>query len=450
MVTPERTNQTGKVLLRIPQPYYNHNGGQIAFGPDGFLYIGSGDGGWEGDPLLAGQDLATLLGKMLRIDVNTDDDAVAYKIPPSNPFAHASDERLMQLFGISEADFATIRTTARKEIWAYGLRNPYEFSFDRRTGDLFISDVGQNHWEEIVYEPASSAGGENYGWNHMQGTSCHPMTGPNDECPMIGVLPAAEYPHQTPYPGAEPLTEGYGCSIQGLGVANYGGMRSVYLVGDWCTGRVFGLGWNGTRWQLQELLHTNLQFTAGGVGEDGYVYAVNCNCFYTADRGATGNPRGALWRVVPASEVRPGQETAMTRQQLTQALPAGGGAPVFRHTLDNSPISLNLYPNETVSTGVLEFQRTGSNPYTGERDAEAAGRVLYDEWCASCHLADGTGQIGPNLIDAQALYPRTSADIGTFEIIYAGAGGGMQAFGSLLTQDEILRLMVFLDTLQGR
>jgi len=451
VMTPERTNQTGKVLLRIPQPYYNHNGGQIAFGPDGYLYIGSGDGGWEGDPLMAGQDLATLLGKMLRIDVNTDDDdAVPYKIPPSNPFAQASDERLMQLFGISEADFATIRTTARKEIWAYGLRNPYEFSFDRRTGDLFISDVGQNHWEEIVYQPASSAGGENYGWNHMQGTWCHPMTGPNDECPTIGVLPAAEYPHQTPYPGAEPLTEGYGCSIQGLGVANYGGMRSVYLVGDWCTGRVFGLGWNGTRWQLQELLHTNLQFTAGGVGEDGYVYAVNCNCFYTADRGATGNPTGALWRVVPASEVRPGQETAMTRQQLTQALPTGGDAPVFRHTLDNSPISLTLYPNETVSTGVLEFQRSGSNPYTGERDAEAAGRVLYDAWCASCHLADGTGQIGPNLIDAQALYPRTSTDIGLFEIIYAGAGGGMQAFGSLLMQDEILRLMVFLDTLKER
>ncbi len=149
-----------------------------------------GDGGWEGDPLLAGQDVSTLLGKMLRIDVNTtDDDKIPYKIPPTNPFGYSGDERLMSLFGVSEADFARIRNTARKEIWAYGLRNPYEFSFDKRTGDLFIADVGQNHWEEIDYQPASSRGGENYGWNKMEGTNCHPMTGANDQCPQIGVLP---------------------------------------------------------------------------------------------------------------------------------------------------------------------------------------------------------------------------------------------------------------------
>jgi glucose/arabinose dehydrogenase len=248
VMTADRTNKTAKVILRIPQPYYNHNGGQIEFGPDGYLYIGMGDGGWEGDPLLAGQDAGTLLGKILRIDVNTtDDDKIPYKIPPTNPFAYSGDERLMSLFGVSEADFAKIRNTARKEIWAYGVRNPYEFSFDKRTGDLFIADVGQNHWEEIDYQPASSKGGENYGWNKMEGTHCHPMTGPNDQCPEVGVLPAAEYPHETPYPGAQPLKDGYGCSVQGLGVANYGGMRSVYLTGDWCTGRLFGLGWDGAK-----------------------------------------------------------------------------------------------------------------------------------------------------------------------------------------------------------
>src|SRR5213593_3542786 len=134
VMTPERTRQTAKVLLRIEQPYYNHNGGQIEFGPDGRLYIGSGDGGWEGDPQETGQDLGTVLGKILRLDVNTsDDDRIPYKIPPTNPFASASSERLMQLFGISERDFSKIKMKSRPEIWAYGVRNPYEFSFDRRT-----------------------------------------------------------------------------------------------------------------------------------------------------------------------------------------------------------------------------------------------------------------------------------------------------------------------------
>ncbi|MBY0372839.1 MAG: PQQ-dependent sugar dehydrogenase, partial [Bryobacteraceae bacterium] len=239
IMTPERTNQTAKVIMRIEQPYYNHNGGQIEFGPDGYLYIGSGDGGWEGDPYGAGQDLTTWLGKMLRIDVDTfDDDTVSYKIPKDNPFARARDERLMQLFGISEADFAKIKTRVRPEIWSYGLRNPYEFSFDPKNGHLFIADVGQNHWEEIHFQPKGSKGGENYGWNLMQASHCHPLTGPNENCPVIGVLPAAEYPHEIPYPGAAPLKDGHGCSIEGLGVANYGGMNGVYLVGDWCTGRL--------------------------------------------------------------------------------------------------------------------------------------------------------------------------------------------------------------------
>ncbi|MGH8248467.1 MAG: PQQ-dependent sugar dehydrogenase, partial [Gammaproteobacteria bacterium] len=304
VMTPARTRETAKVLLRIEQPYYNHNGGQIEFGPDGYLYIGSGDGGWEGDPLETGQDLATILGKILRIDVNTsDNDRIPYKIPATNPFAGASSERLMQLFGITELDFSKIKMKARPEIWALGVRNPYEFSFDRSTGDLYIADVGQNHWEEIIFQPAASKGGENYGWPKMNGTKCFPMTGPNDKCPQVGLLPAAEYPHEVPYPGAPPVKEGWGCSVQGFGVANYGGMKGVYLVGDWCSGRVFGLGWDGARWQLEELLQTNLQFTAGGYDENGNVLAVNCSCFYTSDRGPMSNPPGSLWRIVPADQV---------------------------------------------------------------------------------------------------------------------------------------------------
>jgi glucose/arabinose dehydrogenase len=316
LMTPERTNETAKVILRIEQPYYNHNGGQIAFGPDGYLYIGSGDGGWEGDPLQAGKDLNTLLGKILRIDVDVEDDEyAAYVIPSDNPFAEASQERLMVLFGITEEQFAEIRTKAKPEIWAWGVRNPFTFSFDQNTGNLFISDVGQNHWEEIIFQPASSEGGEYYGWPDMEASFCHPMLGDpaQADCAVVGVLPAAQYPHGTAYPDGPEVDTG-GCSVQGFGVANYGGMNGVYLAGDWCSGRVFGLGWDGSQWQLQELLQTSLQFTSGGTGEDGMVYAVNANNFYTADQGPTTNPPGSLWRIVPTSEVPQGAETATTVQ----------------------------------------------------------------------------------------------------------------------------------------
>jgi cytochrome c(L) len=447
VMTAERTNSTAKVLLRIPQPYYNHNGGQIEFGPDGYLYIGSGDGGWEGDPLEAGQDLSLLLGKMLRIDVDTAEDRIPYLIPPTNPFAGAADERLMQLFGISEADFAKIKTRARPEIWQFGLRNPYEFAFDAKTGALFIADVGQNHWEEIHWSPPGSKGGENLGWNRMEGSRAHPVAGATDDGPVVGMLPVAEYPHEVPYPGAAPLRAGHGCSVQGLGVANYGGMNGVYLVGDWCSGRLFGVGWDGQKWVIDELLHSNLQFTAGGVGEDGFVYAVNCNCFYTADRGPTGNPPGGLWRIVPAADVKPGMEMALTVQQVAQMTAPAEGTPVFLHAMTNAPLKMDLYPNETVSAKAIEFLRTGKNPYAGDKEATAAGRALYDQWCAACHLADGTGRIGSSLVDAQVTYPRVVGDVGMFEVIYGGGTGAMQPFGTRLTKDEILRTMAFLASL---
>jgi glucose/arabinose dehydrogenase len=141
-------------VLVVDQPYANHNGGAIAFGPDGYLYIALGDGGSGGDPHGNGQSLSTLLGKLLRIDPRPTGGA-AYGIPPDNPFVGHDG--------------------ARPEIWAYGLRNPWRFSFDRETSDLWIGDVGQNAWEEIDMEPAGSAGGRNYGWNVLEGT--HPYAG---------------------------------------------------------------------------------------------------------------------------------------------------------------------------------------------------------------------------------------------------------------------------------
>ncbi|MFN0106362.1 MAG: PQQ-dependent sugar dehydrogenase [Bryobacteraceae bacterium] len=448
-LTPERTKQTSKVLMRIEQPYYNHNGGQIEFGPDGYLYIGSGDGGWEGDPLEAGQDLNTLLGKMLRIDVNTEDDRIPYKIPPLNPFAYAAKEQLMSLFGITEHDFSKIKTKSRPEIWSFGLRNPYEFSFDLKTGDLYIADVGQNHWEEIDFQPAASKGGENYGWPRVNGTKCFPMTGPDDKCGIVGTLPAGQYPHEIPYPGAAPLKGGHGCSVEGLGVANYGGMKGVYLVGDWCSGRVFGMGWNGDKWILQELAHTNLQFTAGGYDEKGYVMAVNCNCFYTSDKGATGNPPGALWRVMPINEVPAGAETARTASAPSETSSTGGPFQLM-HPLDNKALQFNLMANDKVTPAVEQFRKAGVNPYNGQTAAIAAGKKAYDQWCASCHLADATGRMGSNLIDAQVTYPRVKTDAGFFEVVYAGATGAMQSFGNRVAQDDILKMIAYVNSLKKK
>lgn len=313
-LSPEQVTKTAKVLMNIPQPYYNHYGGMIAFGPDGKLYIGKGDGGWEGDPLNSGQRLETLLGKLLRIDVDTPDN-VAYAVPPDNPFARADRPQLMSLFGITELEFSKIAIGSKPEIWAYGLRNPYQFHFDRSTGDLFIADVGQNHWEEIDWQPARSKGGENYGWKLNSGSHCFPITGPDDHCPIVGVLPVAEYPHEQAYPNGPKQREGWGCSVQGLGVANYGGLNHTYLAGDWCSGRLWGVAWDGgaNKWQMQEFMQTALQFTGGQNDEDGTVLAVNCYCFYTDDKGPNANPVGALWRVVPADRVPSGAEVAQVR-----------------------------------------------------------------------------------------------------------------------------------------
>ncbi len=204
---PNRANPSSAVpILMIQQPFANHNGGQLQFGPDSYLYIGMGDGGSGGDPGNRAQNLGDLLGKMLRIDV---DSALPYAIPPSNPF-------------VGQAGI-------RPEIWAFGLRNPWRFSFDRATGDLWIADVGQGIWEEVDFQPVTSIGGENYGWRRMEGAHCF---NPSSNCnPGNLVLPVIEYNHSV------------GCSVTGGYV--YRGTRSPrlvgqYIYGDFCSGRIFG------------------------------------------------------------------------------------------------------------------------------------------------------------------------------------------------------------------
>ncbi|HET6617798.1 MAG TPA: PQQ-dependent sugar dehydrogenase [Gemmatimonadota bacterium] len=203
---PDRADPgSARVVLSIEQPFSNHNGGLVLFGPDGMLYVGMGDGGSGGDPQGNGQDLGALLGKMLRIDV---DGGQPYASPQDNPFVETAG--------------------ARPEVWAYGLRNPWRFSFDRETGDLYIADVGQNRIEEV--NAVSGAGrGLNYGWNVMEGTSCFE---PREGCDQGGLtLPVTEYDHSE------------GCSVTGGYVyrgAAIPDLRGTYLYSDYCSGFVSG------------------------------------------------------------------------------------------------------------------------------------------------------------------------------------------------------------------
>jgi len=196
-------------ILGADQPYANHNGGAIAFGPDGYLYIALGDGGSGGDPQGNGQRLSTLLGKILRIDVDARSEGQSYAIPDTNPFAGTSG--------------------TRGEIWLLGLRNPFRFSFDRATGDLWIGDVGQNAWEEIDVARAG-VGGLNFGWRTMEGTHCF---SPGTGCATDGLtLPVLEYPHDL------------GCAVIGGNVYRgdaYPILRGGYLFSDECTGTAWAL-----------------------------------------------------------------------------------------------------------------------------------------------------------------------------------------------------------------
>ncbi|HEY9842715.1 MAG TPA: PQQ-dependent sugar dehydrogenase [Candidatus Obscuribacterales bacterium] len=226
-----------RVLLRIPQPYENHNGGQIAFGPDGMLYIGMGDGGSGGDPHGNGQNGGSLLGKLLRIDVN----ASPYKVPGDNPFVG--------------------KPGYRPEIWAIGLRNPWRFSFDRASRLLYVADVGQNAWEEVDIVRK----GGNYGWNRMEGRHCfEPARG----CNSAGLqLPIAEYGHDL----GNSITGGY--VYRG---GRFKALQGIYFYADFGSGRLFGLRYDGKRvsWQ-QQLLNTGLNLSSFGEDAAGEIYLLD-------------------------------------------------------------------------------------------------------------------------------------------------------------------------------
>jgi glucose/arabinose dehydrogenase len=241
-------SQTEEIILTIEQPFANHNGGQLAFSPmDGFLYIGMGDGGSGGDPQNYAQNLndlpgnQKLLGKLLRIDPESGPGP--YAIPGDNP----------------------VLNHARSEIWALGLRNPWRFSFDRSTGDLYMGDVGQSVREEIDFQPLSSSGGENYGWRILEGSTCfNPPSGclfPDHYAP-----PVVEYDH----------TEG--CAVTG-GFVYRGNefplMQGIYFYGDYCSGRIWGLKRSQGKWETSLVADTPFTISSFGEGEEGNLYVLD-------------------------------------------------------------------------------------------------------------------------------------------------------------------------------
>jgi glucose/arabinose dehydrogenase len=247
-----------KILMEIEQPESNHNGGQLAFGPDNFLYVGLGDGGGGGDKHGAngnGQDLNTLLGKILRIDVST---AGQYSVPKDNPFVK--------------------NTNAKPEIWAYGLRNPWRFSFDRKSGKLFCADVGQNKWEEIDLIEK----GKNYGWKIMEGNHCYD---PEKNCNEKNLVkPIAEYDHTK------------GISVTGGFVYNgkkIEWLKGKYVFADW-KGKLFYLDEKNGKWEMKDLLvkgknnnDSGLDINSFGEDENGEIYILTQK--FTGTAMATGS-----------------------------------------------------------------------------------------------------------------------------------------------------------------
>ena len=233
---------TARQLLALDQPAANHNGGHLLFGPDGYLWIGTGDGGGAGDRFGNGQNRQALLGKMLRIDVDTGD---PYGIPADNPHANGGD--------------------TRPEIWAIGLRNPWRYTFDRATNDLWIADVGQNAYEEVNVHRAGSQGGENYGWPIMEGMHCFPAGRACDTAPYV--MPVGEYGRDG------------GCSITGGYVyrgSQYPELAGLYLFGDFCTGKLWSLDEpTPGDWRMVELLDTPLQISSFGEDEAGELYVTS-------------------------------------------------------------------------------------------------------------------------------------------------------------------------------
>ncbi len=370
---------SGRVLLTIDHPdFSNHNGGALAFGPDGYLYAGIGDGGSGGDPSNHAQDRGTLLGKILRLDVDVEDPPY-HAIPPTNPFVGVAG--------------------ARGEIWAYGVRNPWRITFDRRTGDLFIADVGQNAREEVDFQPATGAageqGGRNYGWRRMEGTACYnPSTG----CQTGSlVLPVLEYTHAD------------GCSITGgyrYRGAEVPSLSGVYVFADFCNGRIWGGVQAGTgAWSRVELLDSGLSISSFGEDAAGELYVADLN--------------GGVYRVVrprPRLTVTPTGAGAGTVSDGAGTIQCGTacraeydpGATVTLQAAAGTGASFGGWGGACGGTGACALTLDGDRTVTAQFDP-----VSVLEFTASSYAA-AEGATG-----AVITVRRTLSTVGTVTVDYA-------------------------------
>ena len=348
--TPSNPNAadpaSGVTLMTIDQPFANHNGGQLAFGPDGYLYIGMGDGGSANDPMCNGQRDDALLGKILRIDVDANAESPFYGIPPDNPFADPGG--------------------ARDEIWAKGLRNPWRFSFDRETGDLYIGDVGQGAREEIDFQPVGSRGGENYGWKMMEGTLCG--GGGTSGCPpgtatcnAPGLTrPVIEYPHS-----------GGDCSVTGGYVyrgRSFPQLVGSYVYGDYCTGKIWGASRNSSgTWTTRLFPPRAANLTTFGEDAAGEVYVGTESGLLARIVNEPGSPGSRLRRAglghFPGRRVR--RRDGRRLRPRRHGLVRGSGCAVGRH----SRFERNAAARRDAAARSRSGRRRRVEPGRPERDA---------------------------------------------------------------------------------
>jgi glucose/arabinose dehydrogenase len=381
---------TAKIIITIPHPNEgNHNGGPLKFGPDGFLYIATGDGGGGGDPGENAQDLAEVLGKQLRLDINT---AAPYVIPPGNPFVGVPG--------------------ARGEIWAYGLRNPWRFTFDRLTGDMFIGDVGQGQREEIDFQPAG-VGGLNYGWDDMEGSLCYE---PSSGCLTANrVLPILEVNHNS---GDCAIVGGY--RYRGTAIPSLAGR---YVHSDNCTGRIrIGTQGGGGTWT--QVLDQDTPFNIYTFGEDqnGELYA---------------SSGGTIYRLVSAIPVA-------SIADRTQG--EGAGPAVFTVTLGSgvaqqttvqystTPGTATAGVDYTAASGVVTFppnqtSRTVSIPLLNDA-LDEDDETFVVNLTAPSGISIGDGQAQGTITDDDPLPALTAADCAALE---GDAGSTPCAFAVSLT-----------------
>jgi glucose/arabinose dehydrogenase len=389
------------IILTVNHPTNsNHNGGQLAFGPtDGYLYLGTGDGGGAGDLPNNAQNLTVLLGKILRIDVEaptptgTPTTPTPYVIPTTNPTPNATPGY-------------------RREIWASGVRNPWRFSFDRQTHDLFIGDVGQGSYEEVDVQPAASTGGENYGWHIMEGFHCYNAT----TCDSTGLtLPVVEYDH----------SQG-NCSITGGFVyrgTQFPRMQGVYFYADYCSGRIWGMQRSGSTWQTSQLYDAPFQITSFGEDEAGELYiteygngaiAMLVDTLVTATPTATPS-RTSTQTSMPTTTatrtVAPTSTSAPTATQVPTTTPTWTTAPTATSTLTATHTPTATSTRTPTVGSVCPQVDLGNTAPTSYSGSTVDGENLLGG--ASC------GGGGNNAPDASFRF--TAPASGTYQIDTAGS-----------------------------